>query len=577
MDIAGAAPMTFTGPGASVLPGSENTAKRHKGPPGTWEVLNRLQALYNHPVVGTGRRTPGPRSGILDRGERNDRAQRLVAPREGNRVRCEGGRTSEHSIVPQKQGNSNRGDPVEERECRVAESLEGNMAGASEPGPVSTRRQRIAELAKQSPEMGFTSLAHHIDMVWLLEAYARTRKDGAAGVDGQTAADYAVNLLDNLRVLLDRAKSGTYRAPPVRRVHIPKGAGPETRPLGIPTFEDKVLQRAVVMVLEAVYEQDFLDCSYGFRPGRSAHQALDALWQCTMTMAGGWIVEVDIRKFFDTLDHAHLRDLLQLRLRDGVLLRLLGKWLNAGVLEAGSLTFPEAGTPQGGVVSPLLANVYLHYVLDVWFERDVKPCLKGPATLIRYADDFVIVFAHEDDARRVLDVLPKRFGKYGLALHPDKTRLVPFVRPATEASRDTSEGEHQPGTFDLLGFTHYWGRSRQGFWVVKRRTAQTRLSRALMMIAQWCRFHRHDPLAEQHQTLVQKVRGHCGYYGITGNSMALSQFRSAVQRIWKKWLSRRRRRGFLSWTTFGRLLKRYPLPPPIAVHSVCRLVGEPAT
>jgi RNA-directed DNA polymerase len=451
------------------------------------------------------------------------------------------------------------------------------MAGASEPGTVSTRQQRIAELAKQSPEMGFTSLAYHIDLVWLCEAYQRTRKDGATGVDGQTAEDYAANLRDNLRSLLDRAKSGAYRAPPVRRVHILKGTGPETRPLGIPTFEDKVLQRAVVMVLEAVYEQDFLTCSYGFRPGRSAHQALADLWQQTMGMHGGWIVEVDIRKFFDTLDHARLRELLRLRIRDGVLLRLIGKWLNAGVLEQGSVTFPEAGTPQGGVVSPLLANVYLHYVLDVWFERQVKPCLKGRAFLIRYADDFVIGFACEEDARRVLEVLPQRFGKYGLALHPDKTRLVPFARPAPEPQEDTSNEGSRPGSFDLLGFTHYWGRSRKGFWVVKRRTAQGRLSRALRTIAQWCRFHRHDPIAVQHQTLVQKLCGHFGYYGITGNSIALSQFRDAVARIWKKWLARRRRRGFLSWTTFVRLLKRYPLPPPVAIHSVCRLAGKPAT
>jgi len=267
------------------------------------------------------------------------------------------------------------------------EPLEGNMAGASKPGDMSTRRQRIAELAKQSPQMGFTSLAHLIDIDWLYEAYRRTRRDGAPGVDGQTAQDYEADLAGNLQALLDRAKSGSYRAPPVRRVHIPKGTGPETRPLGVPTFEDKVLQRAVALVLEAVYEQDFLDCSFGFRPGRSAHQALEALRQQTMQMGGGWIVEVDIRKFFDTLDHAHLRDLLQLRVRDGVLLRLIGKWLNAGVLEDGDLSFPEAGTPQGGVISPLLANVYLHYVLDVWFEREVKPRLRGPAFLIRYADD----------------------------------------------------------------------------------------------------------------------------------------------------------------------------------------------
>jgi RNA-directed DNA polymerase len=451
------------------------------------------------------------------------------------------------------------------------------MASASELGPVSTRRQRIAELAKQSPEMGFTSLAYFIDQHWLAEAYRRTRHDGAAGVDGQTAEDYAAHLEDNFRILLDRAKSGAYRAPPVRRVHIPKGTGSETRPLGIPTFEDKVLQRAVVMVLEAVYEQDFLDCSYGFRPGRSAHQALDALWQQTMAMGGGWIVEVDIRKFFDTLDHAQLRELLRHRIRDGVLLRLLGKWLNAGVLEEGNLSFPEAGTPQGGVVSPLLANVYLHYVLDVWFEREVKPRLKGRAFLLRYADDFVMGFACEDDARRVLDVLPKRFGKYGLTLHPDKTRLVPFTRPAPQPSRNTPVGGSQPGTFDLLGFTHYWGRSRTGFWVVKRKTAPGRLSRALTRIAQWCRLHRHQPLAEQQQTLGQKLRGHCAYYGITGNALGVQRFRDGLVRIWRYWLARRRRRGFLSWTTFTRLLKRYPLPPARAVHSVYRRVSEPAT
>ena len=358
--------------------------------------------------------------------------------------------------------------------------------------------------------MGFTSLAHHIDLVWLFEAFQRTRQDGATGVDGQTAEDYLKDLPANLQSLVDRAKSGTYRAPPVRRVHIPKGTGPETRPLGIPTFEDKVLQRAVVMVLEAVYEQDFLDCSYGFRPGRSAHQALDALWRQTMGMDGGWIVEVDIRKFFDTLDHAHLREFLRLRIRDGVLLRLIGKWLNAGVLEEGSVTFPEAGTPQGGVVSPLLANVYLHYVLDVWFEHQVKSCLKGRAFLIRYADDFVMGFTSEADARRVLEVLPKRFGKYGLALHPDKTRLVPFARPAPELPRGASAEAKRPGTFDLLGFTHFWGRSRQGTWVVKRKTAQGRLSRALKTIAHWCRLNRHQPIAVQHQALSRKLHGHFG-------------------------------------------------------------------
>jgi group II intron reverse transcriptase/maturase len=417
-----------------------------------------------------------------------------------------------------------------------------------------------------------------MDIAWMQIALARTRRDGAVGVDGLSIEDYVG---DHLQVwladLLERAKAGTYQAPPVRRVHIPKGTGGDTRPIGIPTFEDKVLQRAVVMVLELIYEQDFLDCSYGFRPRRSAHQALAAVWKQTMDLGGCWIVEVDIRKFFDTLDHAQLRELLAQRVQDGVLLRLIGKWLNAGVLEDGSLTFPETGTPQGGVISPLLANVYLHYVLDVWFEREVKPRLQGRAFLVRYADDFVMGFACEEDARRVLEVLPKRFGKYGLALHPDKTRLVPFRRPSQPPSGRASNGDSQPGAFDLLGFTHYWGRSRKGTWVVKRKTAQGRLSRALKTIAQWCRLHRHDPIGDQHRTLSQKLRGHYAYYGITGNGSAIQRFRDAVVRTWKKWLARRRRRGFLSWGTFGWLLKRWVLPPAIVVHSVYRLASEPAT
>jgi RNA-directed DNA polymerase len=435
------------------------------------------------------------------------------------------------------------------------------MAGASKPGTVSTKQQRIAELAKQAPDMGFTSLNHNLDLVWVYEAYLRTRKDGAVGVDGQTAEGYADNLRDNLQALVDRAKSGTYFAPPVRRVHIPKGTGAETRPIGIPTFEDKVLQRAVVMALEPIYEQDFLDCSYGFRPGRSAHQALQALWDQAMALGGGWIVEVDIRKFFDTLDRTHLRELLRQRVRDGVLLRLLDKWLKAGVLEGGVLSHPDQGTPQGGVISPLLANVYLHYVLDVWFEQEVKPRLKGRAFLVRYADDFVMGFACEEDARRVLDVLPKRFGRYGLQIHPDKTRLVPFRRPSGRPPHPGHQPEPQPGSFDFLGFRHFWGRSRRGYWVVKRRTTPSRFGRALRRIADWCRRNRHAPVREQHQTLVQKMRGHYAYFGLTGNDSALSRFRYEVVRVWRTWLSRRRRRHPYPWCRFVRLLELFPLPP----------------
>jgi len=435
---------------------------------------------------------------------------------------------------------------------------------------VSLKQQRIAELAKQSPQMGFPSLAYHMDIEWLHDAYRNTRKDGAAGVDGLTAAEYEQDLDGNLRRLLDRAKSGTYRAPPVRRAHIPKaGSATETRPIGIPTLEDKVLQRAVVMLLEPIYETAFHDGSYGFRPGRSAHQALESLWKQAMDKRGGWILEVDIRKFFDTLDHARLREFLQRRIRDGVLLRLIGKWLNAGVMEDGSVSYPEAGSPQGGVISPLLANIYLHYVLDTWFEQEVKPCLKGRAFLIRYADDFVIGFVREDDAKRVFDVLPKRFGKFGLTIHPDKTRLIPFQQPA-QGRTATSGDSAGPGSFDLLGFTHYWGRSRNGHWVVKRKTATSRLSRAVRSIAEWCRFHRHHPVKHQHRILCQKLRGHYAYYGVTGNSFALSEFRAAVAHTWRKWLTRRNRERSMTWVVFARLLAVYPLAPVRTLHSMYR-------
>jgi group II intron reverse transcriptase/maturase len=442
------------------------------------------------------------------------------------------------------------------------------MAGTPSPTTVSTRQQRLAELAQQAPQLGFTTLNHYLDLPWLLEAYRRTRKDGAAGVDGQTAADYEADLLGNLQRLLDQAKSGTYRAPPVRRVHIPKGTGGnETRPLGIPTFEDKVLQRATVMVLEAIYEQDFYPCSYGFRLGRSAHQALRDLWQQTMQSGGGWILELDIRKFFDTLDRAQLRNLLRRRVRDGVLLRLIDKWLSAGVLEAGSLSYPEAGTPQGGVISPLLANVYLHYVLDEWFERDVKPRLRGRAFLIRYADDFVIGFTEDADARRVLEVLPKRFGKYGLTLHPDKTRLVPFQRPP-QRPRPGDRPQERPGTFDFLGFTHFWGKSRKGANVVKQQTAASRLRRVIWTIADRCRRNSHQSLAAQYRELSQQLVGHYGYYGITGNADALVEVYNRVTELWRRWLSRRSWAGRLSWDGFKRLLGRLALPRPRVVHSV---------
>jgi len=443
------------------------------------------------------------------------------------------------------------------------------MDGTPRPVDVSTKLLRIAKLAREDPQRALTTLAHHIDLEFLREAFERTRKDGATGVDGQTAEAYAKDLESNLRSLLDRFKSGTYRAPPVRRVYIPKGDGKKTRPIGIPTFEEKVLQRAVAMVLEAIYETEFFHFSYGFRPRRGAHDAIEYLWEKLMAMEGGWVLEVDIKGFFDTLDHGHLRAFLDQRVRDGVLRRTIDKWLKAGVLEEGALTYPEAGTPQGGVISPILANIYLHEVLDRWFEAEVKPRLRGKAFVVRYADDFVIVFEHESDARRVHEVLPKRFGMYGLTLHPEKTQLVRFRRPLLAShGKGRDEDGGMPGSFVLLGFSHFWARSRKGNWAVRRKTAPSRFQRSIRRIAEWCKENRHLPIEEQHQHLTRKLQGHYGYYGITGNSHSLGCFLHWVRRAWRRWLARRSQRGRMSWDAFERLEQRYPLPPAKCVHSV---------
>ncbi len=428
---------------------------------------------------------------------------------------------------------------------------------------ISTRQRKLAELAREAPDRVLTTLAHHMDLLWMEEAYRRTRKDGAAGVDGVTAHEYEAALTANLTDLLDRFKSGRYRAPPVRRVHIPKEGTTKTRPIGIPTLEDKVLQRAVLMVLEPIYEQDFLDCSYGFRPGRSAHQALDALWQGLTVQRGGWVIDLDIQAYFDSVSHTHLRAFLDRRVRDGVIRRVLGKWMNAGVLEQGVLEHPEGGVPQGGCISPVLSNLYLHEVLDLWFEREVKPRTGGRSFMLRFADDAILVFEREDDARRVLEVLPKRLERFGLTLHPEKTRLVDFRRPDRQ-----SGGTQRDRSFDVLGFTHYWGRSRKGRWVVTRKTARSRFTRTLRRFNAWCRRHRHLPVADQRSMLNRKLRGHDAYFGVTGNALALSRLRYEVQSRWRKWLNRRSGRAYMNWAQFKGLLQNHPLQPARVVHSV---------
>jgi len=442
------------------------------------------------------------------------------------------------------------------------------MEGTPKPRTVLTKQLELTQRARRVTDTPLRTLAHFIDHDWLREAYRQTRKDGAPGVDHQTAEMYELNLDENLEDLVDRFKSGSYRAPPVKRVYIPKSDGKKQRPIGIPTFEDKVLQRAVVMLLEPIYEEQFLDCSYGFRPWRSAHQALDALWKGIMSMPQCHLIELDIEKFFDRVDRKRLQAMLAQRVGDGVIRRVIGKWLKAGVLEGGQLSYPEGGTPQGGVVSPLLANLYLHEVLDRWFEEDVKPRLRGRAFMVRYADDAVLGFSNEADATQVYAVLAKRFAKYALTLHPEKTQLVLFKRPGPNDRPRGGPGQRR--SFDFLGFTHYWGRSRKRIWVVKRKTAKDRLSRSLRDIKAWCRWNRHAPVGWQHATLSRKLRGHYAYYGLTGNSRSLARFHHAVERIWRKWLSRRSQKAAVTWDVFKQFLRRHPLPPPRVVHSMYR-------
>lgn len=439
------------------------------------------------------------------------------------------------------------------------------MNGKLSPKNISTKQNRIATLASTDPERALTTLAHHIDLDWLYEAYRRTRKSAAPGIDGVTAKQYAENLEANLSSLLDRFKSGRYRAPAVRRVHIEKDEGQSTRPLGIPTLEDKILQRAVMMVLEPIYEQDFLDCSHGFRPGRSAHDALSELWRGLMGLQGCWVLDLDISKFFDNVDKAEIGKMLDQRVRDGVIRRVIGKWLKAGVMENGVIHRPDRGTPQGGVISPLLANLYLHEVLDVWFERDVKPRLHNCAFMVRYADDAVLCFKSEKDARRVLAVLVKRLGRYGLSLNTTKTKLIRFV-PKSPGSNDVGDSNGNTvlpvRSFDFLGFSHTWQRSRKGRWVVVRRTAKARFARALRSMWLWCRRNRHRPLAEQQYLISRKLVGHYNYYGIIGNSLSLRRFLHKVQRVWCFWL-RKRSSKKLTWVRLRRLLDRYPLAPAV--------------
>jgi len=425
---------------------------------------------------------------------------------------------------------------------------------------ISTKLRQIAEQAKSDPDKVFTSLCHHLDEVFLEEAYWRLKRTSAPGLSGITFKDYGRELAENLHELHTRLKTGRYKASPIKRVWIDKDRSGK-RPIGLSELEDKIVQKAVEMLLSAVHGQDFYPFSYGFIEGKSAHQGLKALRENCRQMNIGWIVDADISGFFDNIDRSLLRGFIKERVNDGGLLKLIGKWLNVGVMDGEVLTYSDRGTPQGSVISPVLANIFLHHVLDKWFVEGVKPRLKGRCFLVRFADDFVIGCEREDDARRLMEVLSKRFAKYGLELHPEKTKLLSFRKPPPGAT----SGDN---TFDFLGFTHYWAKSRQGNWVIKRRTSHKKVRKTVSELREWCRKYRHYKLERQHQILGSKLRGHYQYFGIRCNLRAMEAVSYLVARNWRYWLNRRTRKRSINWKTFQKLLDTLPLPIPRIIHNV---------
>ena len=432
------------------------------------------------------------------------------------------------------------------------------MTEAQTSESMSPELQKVAERARRDPETRFHSLAHLIDQAALQRAFHRQRGNAAAGTDGMRKADYEQGLETRLQDLHERLRTRRYRHQPIRRVHIPKeGRAGQTRPLGISCFEDKLVQESLREILEAVYEPLFRGCSYGFRRGRSAHGAMRELHNRLYRGEVNWVLEADIQSFFDNVDRLALHEMLQERIADGSLLRLIGKGLHVGVMDGEEVSTPDQGTAQGSVLSPMLGNIYLHHVLDTWFEDQIRPRLKGRAHLVRYADDFVIGFELREDAERVMVVLGKRMERFGLRLQPEKTRLVPFRRP--DRTQVCGKG---PGTFDLLGFTWYWRRSRRGHWVPRCKTRTSRRRRIVRNVTDWCRRHRQEPIAVQHAALARRLRGHFQYFGVNGNIRSLDKVNHHAARAWYKWLTRRSQRSRLTWDRFRDLLRDFPFPRP---------------
>ena len=424
-------------------------------------------------------------------------------------------------------------------------------------GSLPAHLARVNAAARGSRQTRFTALLHHVDEGALLRAFHRQRRAASAGVDGMTVTEYARNLEQNLRDLCDRVHSGRYRPQPVRRTYIPKAEGGR-RPLGVPALEDKIVQGAVAEVLSAIYEVDFLGFSYGFRPKRSPHHALQALHTALMTQKVLWVLDADLRNFFGSVNHEWLLRMVAHRIADPRILRLIGQWLRAGVLESGEWSETIEGTPQGAGISPLLANIFLHYILDVWVHQ-WRQRARGRVSIVRFADDFVMGFEHEDDAQRMLNDLTVRLSKFGLSLNEDKTRLLLFGKFASE--RRARRGLGRPETFDFLGFTHYCARGRDGQFIVKRKTQRKRMLRKLKELRQEAWRRMHTSVTEQHKWLSAVLRGHFAYFGLPANSRSLAAFVYEVRRHWRRVLARRSQRG-MTWDRFSRILRRFPLPTP---------------
>jgi RNA-directed DNA polymerase len=443
----------------------------------------------------------------------------------------------------------------------------GNTAGETRPGRsagsgVSSELDRVRQVAVRDKDARFTALLHHVTLSRLRQAYEAISPGAAPGVDGVRQAAYGQDLEANLRDLHERVQQGRYRASPSRRAYIPKADGRQ-RPLGIATLEDKIVQRAVVEVLNAVYEADFLGFSYGFRPGRNPHNALDALATGIMTKKVNWVLDADIRDFFGQLDRAWLRKFLGHRIADERVLRLIGKWLAAGVIEDGKWTESDRGAPQGASASPLLANVYLHYVLDLWADWWRKRHAHGDVIIVRFADDFIVGFEHRDDAERFLTELRERFAKFGLELHPGKTRLVEFGRRA--ARNRAARGEPKPETFAFLGFTHICATSKSGRFWVRRKTSSKKARAKLAEVKAEIRRRRCLPIPEQGKWLASVIRGHQAYYAVPGNYDAVHAFRTQVTRHWHQALRRRSQKTTITWAKMNRIVTRW-LPPTRIMH-----------